>query len=202
MNIPSKVNFVSFTRPEVLPFDRDRLYTGSLNHRPFTNHLLRLRRETTVDERKDHYWRKAKQEGFRSRAAYKLLEIQKRFGIFRKGDRVVDLGCAPGGWLQVIAAEVGPGGKAVGVDRQKVKALACENVTLLQVDITKPEVQNRIRESLGEDAHVVTSDLSPKLTGIGFQHHHPNCELEKDEMDLARTMHRTGDVFMAKDYHG
>lgn len=155
-----------------------------------------------MDERRDHYWRKAKLEGFRSRAAYKLLEIQKRFGIFRKGDRVVDLGCAPGGWLQVIAAEVGPEGKAVGVDLQRVKALAFMNVDLIQGDITNPEIRNRIRRALGEDAHVVTSDLSPRLTGIGFQDHLRSSELVKDALALARNLLRPGGVFLGKAFQG
>ena len=158
--------------------------------------------EAKVDERRDHYWRKAKKEGFRSRAAYKLMEIQRGFKIFRKGDRVLDLGCAPGGWLQLIAAEVGPKGKAVGVDRQKTEALSYPNVALIQGDITRPEVQSRIREALGEDAHVVTSDLSPSLTGIHFQDHLRSCELVKHALAVARGVLAPGGIFLAKVFQG
>lgn len=155
-----------------------------------------------MGERRDHYWRKAKQQGFRSRAAYKLLEIQKKFGILRKGDRVLDLGCAPGGWLQLIAAEIGPKGRVVGVDRQKTKALSHTNVALIQGDITKAEVRDRIRQALGEDAHVVTSDLSPNLTGIHFQDHLRSCELVKDALAVARGVLAPGGIFLVKIFQG
>lgn len=155
-----------------------------------------------MDKRKDHYYKKAKQEGYRSRAAYKLLEIQKRFKIFRKGARVVDLGCAPGGWLQLIAAEVGPKGRMVGVDLQKTRALASENVELIQGDITAPEVRSRIRQALGGEAHVVTSDLSPNLTGIHFQDHMRSCELARTGLAVARELLRPDGIFLTKVFQG
>jgi 23S rRNA (uridine2552-2'-O)-methyltransferase len=159
-------------------------------------------KEAKVGEQRDHYWRKAKQEGFRSRSAYKLLEIQKKFKMFRKGDRVLDLGCAPGGWLQLIAAEVGPKGKVVGVDLKKTEALSYANVALIQGDITRPEVQSRIRQVLGEDAHVVTSDLSPNLTGIHFQDHLRSCDLVKDALAVARGVLAPGGIFLVKVFQG
>jgi 23S rRNA (uridine2552-2'-O)-methyltransferase len=152
--------------------------------------------------RKDHYYRKAKQEGYRSRAAYKLLEIEKRFKIFRKGARVVDLGCAPGGWLQLIAAEVGPKGRMVGVDLQKTTPLGSGNVELIRGDITSPEVRARIRQALGGDAHVVTSDLSPNLTGIRFQDHMHSCGLVRTGLEVARELLRPGGIYLAKVFQG
>jgi len=71
----------------------------------------------------DTYYKRAKQEGYRSRAAYKLLELQQRFRLLRAGDRVVDLGAAPGGWLQVAARFVGRTGKVIGIDLQTIEAL-------------------------------------------------------------------------------
>lgn len=155
-----------------------------------------------MGKRKDHYYKKAKQEGYRSRAAYKLLEIQKRFKIFRKGDRVVDLGCAPGGWLQVMAAEVGPKGRMVGVDLQKTRPLGSGNVELIQGDITAPEIQSRVRQALGGEAHVVTSDLSPNLTGIHFQDHMRSCQLVRTALAVARELLKPGGVFLAKVFQG
>ena len=155
-----------------------------------------------MGKRKDHYYKKAKQEGYRSRAAYKLLEIQKRFEIFRKGARVVDLGCAPGGWLQIIEAEVGPNGRVVGVDLQKTRPLGSGNVELIQGDITAPEVQRGIRQALGGEAHVVTSDLSPNLTGIHFQDHMRSCELVRTGLAVARELLRPGGIFLAKVFQG
>lgn len=155
-----------------------------------------------MHKRKDHFWRKAKQEGYRSRASYKLSEIQRRHRIFRRGDRVVDLGCAPGGWLQMIATEVGPGGQMVGVDLQKTAPLASPNVVLIQGDITRPEVVTRIRRALGAEADVVTSDLAPNLTGIGFQDHRRSCELVGKALAAARRLLRPGGTFLAKAFHG
>jgi 23S rRNA (uridine2552-2'-O)-methyltransferase len=155
-----------------------------------------------VDERKDYYWRKAKQEGFRSRAAYKLLEIQARFRIFKKGDTVLDLGCAPGGWLQLIAKEVGPKGRVVGVDRQKTVVLHDPNVVLIQGDLTRSDVQQEIMRALGEQADVVTSDLSPHLTGVGFQDHLRSCELVRDALALVGGVLRPGGTFLAKVFQG
>lgn len=155
-----------------------------------------------MGERRDHYWRKAKQEGFRSRAAYKLHDIQGRFRIFRKGDRVLDLGCAPGGWLQLIAEEVGPKGKVVGVDRQQTKPLPYSNVTLIQGDLTESDVQKAVHPALGGHADVVTSDLSPNLTGIGFQDHLRSCELVKHALVVAGGVLRPGGTFLAKIFQG
>jgi 23S rRNA (uridine2552-2'-O)-methyltransferase len=153
-------------------------------------------------KRKDHYWQKAKQEGFRSRAAYKLLEVQKKHRIFRKGDRVVDLGCAPGGWLQLICAEVGPEGRLVGVDLQETRSLAATNVELIRGDVRSPEVQKRMREALGGEAHVVTSDLSPNLTGIGFQDHLRSVELVRIALSAAKQLLKPGGIFLAKIFQG
>jgi 23S rRNA (uridine2552-2'-O)-methyltransferase len=159
-------------------------------------------KEEIVGERRDYYWKKAKQEGFRSRAAYKLGEIQRRFRIFRKGDRVLDLGCAPGGWLQLIAEEVGPKGRVVGVDQQRTKPLPYSNVTLIQGDLAGADVQKAIPVALGGHADVVTSDLSPNLTGIGFQDHLRSCELVKNALVVAASVMRPGGTFLAKVFQG
>jgi 23S rRNA (uridine2552-2'-O)-methyltransferase len=119
-----------------------------------------------IYKRQDTYFKKAKQEGYRSRAAYKLLELQQRFRIMKPADRVVDLGAAPGGWLQVAAKLVGPNGKVVGVDLEPIQQLAERNVILLQGDIMSNEIQKQIKNLIGGLAHCVLSDLAPKLSGI------------------------------------
>lgn len=117
-------------------------------------------------ERKDTWHRRAKREGFRSRAAYKLAEIQQRSGLLREGQRVVDLGCWPGGWLQVAARAVGPRGRVVGVDVAPLDPPLSEpNVEFLCADLTAPETASRILAALGGAADVVLSDAAPKLTG-------------------------------------
>jgi 23S rRNA (uridine2552-2'-O)-methyltransferase len=115
--------------------------------------------------RKDTYYDRAKAEGYRSRAAYKLLEIQRRYHVVHDGDHVVDLGCAPGAWLQVAADLVGPRGRVVGVDTAKV-APGSPTVLCLQADVLNPATCERVIAALGRRPTVVLSDMAPKLTGI------------------------------------
>ena len=114
----------------------------------------------------DSYYQRAKQEGYRSRAAYKLLELQQRYRLLRPGDAVVDLGAAPGGWLQVAANIVGQKGRVIGVDLQNIQPFQQRHVTVIRGDVTTDEIQARIREFLGRPADCVISDMAPKLTGI------------------------------------
>jgi 23S rRNA (uridine2552-2'-O)-methyltransferase len=117
-------------------------------------------------DRKDSFHRRAKREGFRSRAAYKLAELDERHRLLRRGARVVDLGCWPGGWLQVAAAAVGPAGRVVGVDVARVDPLPEPCVVLLQADLAEPGLAARILAALGGPADLLLSDAAPKLTGI------------------------------------
>ena len=118
-------------------------------------------------ERKDHYHQRAKREGYRSRAAYKLEEIQRAQRLLRPGQRVVDLGCWPGGWLQVASAAVGARGRVVGVDRAEIEPpLEKENVIAICGDLSEPRVWKDIIEILGGLADVVLCDAAPKLTGV------------------------------------
>lgn len=119
-------------------------------------------------ERKDHLHQRAKKEGLRSRAAYKLEEVQKSAKLLSKGQRVLDLGCWPGGWLEVAGALVGPAGRVVGVDRAEVDPeIPLPQVTALVGDLEDADIAKRLSERLGVDrADVVLSDAAPKLTGV------------------------------------
>jgi 23S rRNA (uridine2552-2'-O)-methyltransferase len=117
-------------------------------------------------ERKDAAYRRAKREGLRSRAAFKLEELDTRFHLFSRGKRVVDLGCWPGGWLEIAARAVGPEGRVVGVDLVHTDVSKLSNVTVLEGDVSDPSVLGRVRETLNGDADVVLSDMAPKLSGV------------------------------------
>jgi 23S rRNA (uridine2552-2'-O)-methyltransferase len=118
-------------------------------------------------DRKDSYHQRAKREGYRSRAAYKLLELADRYALLSRGDRVVDFGCWPGGWMQVAAARVGAEGRVVGVDLAEIDPpLEIANTVAFTGDIAEPAVLQRILEELGGQAQWLLSDAAPKLTGI------------------------------------
>ena len=119
-------------------------------------------------QRKDHLHQRAKQEGLRSRAAYKLEEIQKSFRLLSAGQRVLDLGCWPGSWLELAGRLVGPGGVVVGVDRAEIKPpIEAAQVIALVGDLEELTIADRLREALGgERADVILSDAAPKLTGV------------------------------------
>lgn len=119
-------------------------------------------------ERKDRLHQRAKDEGLRSRAAYKLDELQKEWKLLRPGQRVLDLGCWPGGWLEVAARLVGPSGRVVGVDLAAVEPpIPAAQVVSLVGDLEDPGIAEKLRGELGaERADVVLSDAAPKLTGV------------------------------------
>ena len=149
---------------------------------------------------RDRYYKRAKQEGYRSRAAYKLLELQERYRIMKPGDFVVDLGAAPGGWLQVAAKIVGPGGRVIGVDLQPVDSFRQRNVLFLQGDITTAATQRTIKELLGGLAHCVLSDLAPKLSGIRDADTAGCLELNRSALSAATRLLSCGGTLLVKSF--
>jgi 23S rRNA (uridine2552-2'-O)-methyltransferase len=149
---------------------------------------------------RDRYYRRAKQEGYRSRAAYKLLELQQRYRILHLGDAVVDLGAAPGGWLQVAAELVGPQGSVVGIDLQAVEPLPQRNVTVLHADVRSEEIPTRIKALLGRPADCVISDMAPKLSGIRDADTARCLELNRLALAIAVDLLRQGGSLLIKSF--
>ncbi|MDA0654143.1 MAG: RlmE family RNA methyltransferase [Proteobacteria bacterium] len=114
-------------------------------------------------QEKDPYVRRARKDRARSRAAYKLEELDEQFRLLRPGDTVVDLGAAPGGWSQVAAARVGARGAVIAVDRAPIAPIA--GVTVLVADMETPEALDALCAAVGDGADVVLSDMSPATTG-------------------------------------
>jgi 23S rRNA (uridine2552-2'-O)-methyltransferase len=148
----------------------------------------------------DRYFKKAKQEGYRSRAAYKLLELQQRYRIIKPGDKVVDLGAAPGGWLQVAAKIVGPNGRVIGVDLQPIQTLAERQVILLSGDIAAKEIQQQITQLLSGPASCVLSDLAPKLSGIRDADMARCLDLNRIALAVATELLRPGGTLLVKSF--
>lgn len=118
------------------------------------------------ERKNDPYYKKAKQEDYRSRASYKLKQLNKKFKLIKSGNTVVDLGAAPGGWSQVALEIVGEEGLVVGVDLNRIRRFPEENFYGIRGDFTTKEVQDKIIELCGGKTQVLISDASPSLTGI------------------------------------
>jgi 23S rRNA (uridine2552-2'-O)-methyltransferase len=118
------------------------------------------------ERKSDTYYKKAKNENYRSRASFKLLQLNKKFKVIRKGDKIVDFGAAPGGWSQVALESAGPEGVVVGVDLQRIRPFEENNFIGIRGDFTSPETMSKLHDVLKSPADVVLSDASPKLTGV------------------------------------
>jgi 23S rRNA (uridine2552-2'-O)-methyltransferase len=148
----------------------------------------------------DPFVAEARAKGYRSRAAFKLQQLDQRFRLLRRGLRVVDLGCAPGGWSQVAAAAVGPGGAVVGADLSETDSLP--GATLIRGDFRDAAIVAQIRAALGGPADLVLSDMAAPATGHAPTDHLRVVALAEDAFALARTLLKPGGTFVAKVFQG
>lgn len=148
----------------------------------------------------DHWTRRARAEGWRSRAVYKLQELDRRDRLLSRGGRIVDLGAAPGGWSQYAARKVAPGGLVVAIDIEPMEPL--QGVEFLQGDIADPAVIADLRRALGGPADAVLSDLAPKLSGNRDRDQAVSMELAAMALEAALELLRPGGVFVAKLFQG
>ncbi len=153
---------------------------------------------TMARDQKDYYYRLAKQEGYRARSAYKLLQINEKFNIIKRGDSVVDLGAAPGGWLQVAAKL--SGGNIVGVDLEGIAPIP--GVKTFQADITSESTVNLVKEALGGEADVVICDAAPNLTGAWHRDHAVSVDLARSALKIAKKLLRPRGNFVVKVFQG
>ncbi len=153
------------------------------------------------DAKKDPYRRLAREEGYKSRAAYKLLEVVRKHNLIQSGDVVLDFGAAPGGWLQVAAEAVGESGLVVGVDIDPVE-LDQENIVTIQSDVKSPELSLRLEKTLPRKADVVLSDLAPQVTGTWGLDHFRQTEITLSAVSLMAGFLRKGGNAMFKVFDG
>jgi 23S rRNA (uridine2552-2'-O)-methyltransferase len=147
-----------------------------------------LRRHLT-----DPYVRKAQEQGYRSRAAFKLLELDAKERIFRKGQTIVDLGAAPGGWSQVAAKKAGPAGKVIAIDLLDIAPMS-------GVAVMRGDFREKFPEGLKAD--VILSDLSPNLSGIANVDQARWLDLALAAVDLCRKALKPDGVFVVKAFQG
>jgi 23S rRNA (uridine2552-2'-O)-methyltransferase len=150
----------------------------------------------------DPYVAEARRLGYRSRAAFKLIGLDDRFRLLRPGQRVVDLGCAPGGWTQVAVERVGGGGRGIVVGIDLVQTGPLSGATLLSGDVRDPGTRAALESVLGEPADVVLSDMSPATTGHAATDHLRIVALAEDAFDLASQLLERGGAFVAKVFQG
>jgi 23S rRNA (uridine2552-2'-O)-methyltransferase len=152
--------------------------------------------------KKDQFHRLAKEEGFRSRASFKLLQIARRYRFIRRGDCVLDLGAAPGGWLQAVRQLVGEEGQVLGVDKEPINALPYVNVSTIVGDITQTATIGQIQSRTGSTFDVVVSDLSPNVSGVWEVDHARQIELARSALRVARTTLRLSGNMLVKVFQG
>jgi 23S rRNA (uridine2552-2'-O)-methyltransferase len=155
-----------------------------------------------VYKRKDAFYAKAKKEGYRSRAAYKLMELAGREKVVRSGDFVIDAGAAPGGWSQVLLGLVGKTGKVAAVDILPMDPLPGENFRFFPRDVTDNALPSEIVAFLGRKADAVVSDAAPNTTGIPFTDQARSADLVRHVLVLARKTLRDGGTLLAKIFEG
>ena len=148
----------------------------------------------------DPYVARAKREGYRSRAAFKLMEIDERFKLLKAGQRVVDLGAAPGGWSQIAAKIVGPSGRVVGIDLLEIEPMA--GVEFVTLDFLAPEAPGLLTDLLGGPADIVLSDMAANTTGHKKTDHLRIIGLAETAAEFAREILAPGGAYLAKVFQG
>ncbi|PSQ46330.1 23S rRNA (uridine(2552)-2'-O)-methyltransferase [Halobacteriales archaeon SW_7_65_23] len=158
---------------------------------------------------RDHYYNKAKQQGYRARSAYKLQQLDDATGLLGEGNTVVDLGAAPGSWMQVAAERVGDRGTVAGVDRQRIDPLegVPAQVEYVRGDITEDDTKDAIREAVGagegdQPVDVVVSDIAPNMTGEYELDHARSVYLAREALSVALDLLGTGGDFAVKVFDG
>lgn len=159
-----------------------------------------MTRRWQVERKQEFYYRQAKKENYRSRAAYKLKQINERFEVIQVGDRVVDLGASPGGWSQVAVETVGTAGKVVSSDIKRMRPI--EGVEFVVGDIREKKTVEEILQKLGGAADVVISDMAPNISGNYSVDHARSIELCEFALEFAKQSLREGGRMVVKVFEG
>jgi 23S rRNA (uridine2552-2'-O)-methyltransferase len=154
------------------------------------------------NRKRDYYYKKAKAESYRSRATYKLSQAAMKYHFIRKGDVVVDLGAAPGGWIQAARKIVGKNGFVLGLDLKPIAPFPQEYVRTIVADFSEPETLQQILDFLPKKADVVLSDASPNISGIWEVDHARQIDLAAQALKIALSILRPSGNFFVKVFEG
>ena len=153
------------------------------------------------ERKKEHFYKEAKRDGYRSRSAFKLKQIQKKFKILKEGNIVIDLGAAPGGWSQVAKEIVGEKGSVIGIDLSPITPI--KGITFLEGDISKESSLQELIKLIGEKkADAVLSDMSPNISGNYSVDHARSVFLCEQALITASTFLNSGGNFLCKVFEG
>ena len=150
-------------------------------------------------QRRDIYVRQSNIDGYRARSAYKLIEIDEKFKIFKVGLSVIDIGAAPGSWSQ-YSSKVIKNGKLISIDLKKMEPIG--NSIQIQGDFTKAEIQNEIKNNLNTKADIVLSDMAVNTTGNKNVDSFQTCELCREAMVFSKQMIKENGCFVSKIFMG
>lgn len=154
------------------------------------------------DRKRDYYYKKAKAEKYRSRATYKLFQAIKKYGFIEHGDVVVDLGAAPGGWIQAARKTVGNRGFVLGVDLKAIEPFTQPYVRTIICDLTDRDTVTQILELLPRKADAVISDAAPNISGIWEVDHARQLDLAQKALEIAKEVLRPSGSFFVKVFQG
>lgn len=152
------------------------------------------------ESKKDQYRKLAKSHGYRSRSAFKLIQINKSFRLIKPGYKILDIGCSPGGWLQVAAEITEKRGQIIGIDLKHTDPI--EGVIIMLGDIREPETVREVENKFGAKIDVILSDLAPNVSGLWELDHARQIDLTKISLSLAKNMLREGGGALFKVFQG
>ncbi len=155
-----------------------------------------------IEKKKEHYYRSAKKENYRSRASYKLQQINNKYKIIKAGDVVLDLGAAPGGWTQVALQQVGKEGKVIAVDLKRIKPFKESNFYFIQGDFTQKEIQDTIIQKIDGKVEVIICDASPSLYGIKDIDQQRTMNLGENVLKIANYLLKDKGNLLMKSFQG
>ena len=154
------------------------------------------------DRKREYYYKKAKEENYRSRATYKLVQANEKYGFIQRNDIVVDLGAAPGGWIQAARKMTGKNGFVLGVDLKPIDPFTQEYVRTIVADLTESGIVEEIRSFLPREADVVISDAAPNITGVWDVDHARQIDLATKSLEIAQCILRPSGNFFVKVFEG
>ena len=154
------------------------------------------------DRKKEYYYKKAKAENYRSRATYKLVQANEKYQFIKRNDIVVDLGAAPGGWIQAARKMTGKYGFVLGVDLKPIEPFTQEYIRTIIADLTETDVDKQILSFLSRKADVVLSDAAPNITGVWEVDHARQIDLATKALEIARCILKPEGNFFVKVFEG